>query len=124
MVEGNGYCKKCGAFIPAWSDECLACGEPRSQRKKNVDVCLGKNESDSTYRDIDGKIHREPITYVDLKDVVDLNSLVLNVGKKPVVRYGRYRIKDAYATQSTFEMQPMGSKIVGKIVLEIVGDVI
>lgn len=115
MVEGNRYCKKCGAFIPAWSDECLACGEPRGKRKI-ADVVAR--------RDMGGWIHREQSSPNDLDNVVNLNPLMVYGARKPSVRFSKYRLKDAYVEDASLDMHPVGGKTVGILTIKILGDII
>ena len=119
MVEGNRYCKKCGAFIPAWSDECLACGEPRGKRKI-VDTV---SYSPSAGKGMGGWIHREQVAPNDLDNVVNLNPLMVGA-RKPSVRFSKYRLKDAYVADASLDMHPVGGKTVGILTIKIIGDII
>ena len=40
-MEHLRYCRKCGAFIPSWANECLACGEKEIERKPSVEKSSG-----------------------------------------------------------------------------------
>ena len=41
-MNHNKYCRKCGAFIPAWADVCLSCGDgdikPKIRSAKTVNL--------------------------------------------------------------------------------------